>query len=442
MEVAGKGDIVEAILKQERTLSTDSTTDMLDPIREVPRAADEEIPAEEWSALADEVACIIERHTIPSLVAIDERVDVRRVQETVRAEVGEGRASTALLRSCRFHCLSEVNGRAVHASPFRMPGDQWPTHLPAEVQQLFERLDLEVVDSLGPDVAVAVFVGPTRSRLVVSRDADIVDADEFVFVVFRAVLLAFKLVEPQSFGVVVDYKKDSEAPILRERKYREALALAGAGAAAIMDEEYADPSYADHLADLVWVRTMKSFPTVLRPHVLGLAKLMRKRFMVLLGYDIMSSWLARSTHGPIAVGNQVQIARTAWWARSYLIWRDPDGNKMRTWIPTRGILNKLPIDTTEMTLEDLRSYEYFGMFFRPGTVKALIEDMKRSRRTRSAADSATDASAGAASAQEFALEEFALALGFSVPRKGGGSTCSPDEDVDEGRGSDETEAPM
>lgn len=96
---------------------------------------------------------------------------VRSATAHIKAHIDRGLASVSLLAAWRRHLFAVQHCLARGGTSDRRRGLANVAYSIAECDETFPTVEVEEVQSLGSAVASAAFVGPERTRIILSRDA-------------------------------------------------------------------------------------------------------------------------------------------------------------------------------------------------------------------------------------------------------------------------------
>lgn len=318
------------------------------------------------------------------------RADVKAVSASLERSVRDGHGSAELLVSWRRHLFAEQ-----HHIPSRASGNaakvRWKKALPPRLRQILESTELELATSLGRDIAAAVFVGPTTTRLIFGRDS-FQEPLELEFLLYHLYLHTLGDLPVEGFGSWLEYKRETTSnhliPLLSDEQYREHEAVVNDEATCLMYDNYVSGPRLHPLSRSLVRRALKRQVVELKliRTVLGDRNLLR-RLMRLWMWTILASlshnpWLRRVARPRLQFTEHVAVVREASWKPIYLIWANPDGALWRRWVPSRKVLLALGLRRADVALiGDLSRYRDDGILLEPNDVRQAYLALARASRS-------------------------------------------------------------
>jgi hypothetical protein len=304
------------------------------------------------------------------------RSDVSKGVDELIACIEAGHASNQLIDAWKRHVLAEVTDVRL-IQPDVSAELHWKRNVPTRLAQFMGSLDIEIVPSLGRDVAAATFSGPHRTRVVLGSDS-FVDAPHAEFLVYHMFLHGIMGDLPiEGFGFWVEYRIDSQDQLvverLKDQPYREAEARVNDAATCAMYDFYVDGQQLAVLSKSVVRETLRR----------GLANVPLLRSMIKDRPSVRRGVKERMPHysrlvetarrsvARVKFREHVAVVREEWWRGIYLIWKDPDGTKWRKCIPSRRVLVRVGFrldDVAPINHSRLHKYRDAGVLIDPDDV--------------------------------------------------------------------------
>jgi hypothetical protein len=295
------------------------------------------------------------------------REDVIASFSLVRDLINNGFASPWLAVSWRRHLFAEQTNRTYvarnEAGAFR-----WTEQAAPRLRQILARVWVDLVPSLGSNVAAAVFVGPRTTRIVLGQDA-IFDDLEAEFLVWHLYGHAVEDLPTAGFGCWIEYRRDASSsrldPVLGDPVLREREVAANDFAVGRMYDEYGSgPSVPEEGG-------------ILRERIVG----SRLRHVAQI-YDLAAArWesAGRLLRLSPRFNRSPALVRRRWWSPVYLTWVDEDFQNCCRWIPSRRIVYKLGVRLDDIETRndlDVSAYRYEGLLIDPAEVRMVREVLR------------------------------------------------------------------
>lgn len=296
------------------------------------------------------------------LAEYGQRSDAREVAKQINGFIDAGLADLELRSRWRHHLEGEQTNQ-IYPFPDTARPYAWAEGTPPRLRQALDRIKIETVSSLGPAIGAVAFVGPRTTRIVLGRD-DCYDDQEAEFRIWRLCFHTLASMPVDGFGIWIDYKRDLQIPaidpILKEELRLQQNVKANDYAASRMYGLYQSSGF--HTTQRGIMR-----------------ELLGGNWLAPVGnlYDKASAHyasLVRAIRPHPHFTESLALVRRAWWAPTYLVWTDTNGDLRRRWVPSRSVIYALGVrldDIEPMKVADINRYRYEGLLIEPDDIAVV-----------------------------------------------------------------------
>jgi hypothetical protein len=305
------------------------------------------------------------------------RDDVRSISSRLRILISENCISPAFLAAWQRHLLAE-SGESVDNEQSDVLAKRVLDSLNA-VREFSQRVDIDVVPSLGRNVAGAALIGPTRTRIVLGEDAvhDAFEAQFYAYHIFAHTLIYAGHAEASTTGFAcwIEHRREPlspDLPFFLEPWNDGAERDASDAAACSMYDRYISntglSAFSRSLLRGALRRQVTSTPVIRA--ILGDRRGLRHAFA-----ERLSEWFALAPGGvKLQFTEHLAVVRQRDTGHIYLVWTDPLGIAKKRWIPSSRVLRALGVLDNDVPSVDgarLGTYGYDGILMDPDDVEVV-----------------------------------------------------------------------